>query len=242
MYSITVPAEKPYSIQIGTFLLEKTGHILATHCKENMALILCDKEAQTLFGSIILKALEDSGIHSQLVALNEWDSDITTEVLLGTILEALPKDRANPILIGLGDKPLCDALRTYASHNPESAPPLTYALIPTTLAAMVASSVSKGCAPRAVLADIGCLATQTKERFEEDARLIVSFASTHDEELGRALAQTPLTLETLMHNVPYVASVVARVVSRQASSWSLEPKANESLTRASLAQSRIYNE
>ena len=102
-----------------------------------------------------------------------------------------------------------------------------YVQVPTTLLAMVDSSVGGKTAidlpagknlagafwqPRAVIADIGCLATLSEAQFADGCGEVVKHAAIADADLFAELEATPLTLDLLKSDLDRAAWLIARDV------------------------------
>ena len=102
-----------------------------------------------------------------------------------------------------------------------------YVQVPTTLLAMVDSSVGGKTAidlpagknlagafwqPRAVIADIGCLATLSEAQFADGCGEVVKHAAIADADLFAELEATPLTLDLLKSDLDRAAWLIARNV------------------------------
>ena len=104
---------------------------------------------------------------------------------------------------------------------------IDYVQVPTTLLAMVDSSVGGKTAidlpagknlagafwqPRAVIADIGCLATLSEAQFADGCGEVVKHAAIADADLFAELEATPLTLDLLKSDLDRAAWLIARNV------------------------------
>ena len=102
---------------------------------------------------------------------------------------------------------------------------IAYVQVPTTLLAMVDSSVGGKTAidlengknlagafwqPRAVIADVGCLGTLSDEQFADGCGEVVKHAVIADAELFEELERTPLTPDLLKRDLSRVAWFIAR--------------------------------
>ena len=104
---------------------------------------------------------------------------------------------------------------------------IAYIQMPTTLLAMVDSSVGGKCAidlscgknlagafwqPAAVIADVGCLGTLTPERLADGCGEVVKHGAIADRELFELLEKTPFTFDLLTHDLSLAAAIIARNV------------------------------
>lgn len=224
-YNIDVRTGRPYTVHVGTFLLEKTGEIARAATGGTKAVIVTDTNVGPLYAAPVEQSLSSAGytVSTFTFKAGEASKRIST---LSDILEFMAGhelDR-NDIVVALGGGVVGDVAGFAAAAYMRGC---RFVQVPTSLLAMVDSSVGGKTAvdleagknlagafwqPSAVIADIGCLATLTTEQFADGCGEVIKHGVIADAELFGELEKTPLTLELLMHDTARVALLVARNV------------------------------
>ena len=223
MHTIDVSTGRPYTVHVGTFLLEKTGEITRSACRGSKAAIITDTNVGPLYEPVVAGALRDAGFEVCTFTFEAGEERKRATTLIDA-LEFLAEHeltRADAV-VALGGGVVGDLAGFTAASYLRG---ITYIQVPTSLLAMVDSSVGGKTAidlaagknlagafwqPGAVIADVGCLATLSAEQFADGCGEVIKHGVIADAEMFAALEQTPLTLETLLHNVPYTESIIAR--------------------------------
>ena len=222
---IDVNVSTPYRVHIGTRLLEEAGQIVQPLINGQKCAIVTDSNVGPLYAHIVRQSLEGAGF-SVATFTFEAGEERKTLATYGEILEFLAAhelDRGDAV-IALGGGVVGDmagfAAATYLRG-------IAYVQVPTSLLAMVDSSVGGKCAvdlsegknlagafwqPRAVIADVGCLGTLTPERLADGCGEVIKHALIADPALFAALEEAPLTFDLLTSNLGLVAAIVARNV------------------------------
>lgn len=222
-YTIDVKTGRPYTVHIGTFLLEKTGAIAREAAGGQKAVIVTDTNVGPLYEMPVKKSLEESGytVATYTFQAGEANKRLST---LAAILEFMAQhelDRSD-IVVALGGGVAGDIAGFAAATYMRGCP---FIQVPTSLLAMVDSSVGGKTAvdleagknlagafwqPSAVIADIGCLATLSAEQFADGCGEAIKHGVIADAELFAEMEKTPLTLELLLSDTARVAALVAR--------------------------------
>jgi len=219
MTSIPIPAKRPYSVFLGAGLLTQTAALLQPllHDAEKLALIT-DENVELLYADCLEQCLGDCGFQICRHVVPHGESGKTGENYL-RILEFLAQEgltRADAVL-ALGGGVVGD-LAGFAAATYQRG--IRYVQIPTTLMAMVDSSVGGKCAidlptgknlagafwqPCAVIADMDCLQTLPQKQFSDGCAEILKYAILKDHELFELLARNGRGIDR--------ESVIARCIS-----------------------------
>ena len=223
MQVIEVHTGVPYRVQVGTRLLEQVGSLTREVNAGTRAAVVTDSNVGPLYGRIVAEALAAAGytLDTFTFEAGEASKHSGTYLKILDFLAAHELTRGD-VVVALGGGVVGDlagfAAATYLRG-------IDYVQVPTSLLAMVDSSVGGKTAidlpagknlagafwqPRAVVADIGCLATLEPAQFADGCGEVIKHALIADAQLYELLEHMPLTLELLMKNVPAVETIVAR--------------------------------
>ena len=225
MLTVDVPVENPYRVHIGTRLLERTGALVRPLVGGGRAAIVTDSHVGPLYAQIVEQSLADAGFATSTFTTEAGEERKTLDTY-GAILRHLADhqlDRGD-VVVALGGGVTGDmagfAAATYLRG-------IAYVQVPTSLLAMVDSSVGGKCAvdlpqgknlagafwqPRAVIADVGCLGTLSPEQLSDGCGEVIKHAVIADAALLAALEEHPITVDALARDLPLVATIVARNV------------------------------
>ena len=225
MHAIPVHTGRPYEVRVGTFLLEQVGPLLRERCAGERAAIVADSNTGPLYLEIVRASLAETGFETCAFTFKAGEASKRA----GTYVDALEFLASHELgrgdaVVALGGGVVGDlagfAAATYLRG-------IAYAQVPTSLLAMVDSSVGGKTAidleagknlagafwqPALVAADVGCLATLTAEQFADGCGEVIKHGVIADPELFGVLEVTPLTPDLLHANVPAVETIVARNV------------------------------
>lgn len=223
--TVDVNVSRPYRVHVGTRLLEQVGEIVRPLVAGAHAAIVTDSNVGPLYGPIVENSLTQVGFKTTTFVFDAGESSKT----LGTYEKILAHladshlDRGD-VVIALGGGVTGDmagfAAATYLRG-------IAYVQVPTSLLAMVDSSVGGKCAvdlpqgknlvgafwqPRTVIADVGCLGTLSAEQLADGCGEVIKHAVIADANLLDILEAHPITLTSLSENLPLIAAIVARNV------------------------------
>lgn len=223
--TVDVDVSKPYRVLVGTRLLEQAGALVRPLVSGGNAVIVTDDNVGPLYARIVEGSLSDAGFRTATFTFPAGEASKTLATY-GSILSFLAErelDR-NDVVIALGGGVTGDmagfAAATYLRG-------ISYVQVPTSLLAMVDSSVGGKCAvdlpagknlvgafwqPRLVIADVGCLGTLSPEQLADGCGEVVKHAVIADPDLMGLIEAHPITADALSDNLPLVAAVVARNV------------------------------
>lgn len=223
MHTIDVNTGRPYRVHVGTFLLERVGETCREVAGGERACIVTDTNVGPLYANPVRQGLAEAGYEVDIFTFEAGEANKRAGTYI-SILEFLA-ERAytrSDVVVALGGGVTGDMAGFAAATYMRGC---AYVQVPTSLLAMVDSSVGGKCAidlssgknlagafwqPAAVLADIGCLATLDDAQFADGCGEVVKHAAIADPDLFCALERTPLTPELLRENVPLVEELVAR--------------------------------
>lgn len=225
MYSIDIDASSPYSVMIDTFLLERVGEISRGVCSGARALIITDSNVGPLYARPVADGLEEAGFSTSVATFEAGERSKTPATYIDMLGRAAAHgmDRSD-LIVALGGGVVGDVAGFVAATYMRG---IGYVQVPTTLLAMVDSSVGGKTAidlpagknlagafwqPRAVIADIGCLATLSEAQFADGCGEVVKHAAIADADLFAELEATPLTLDLLKSDLDRAAWLIARNV------------------------------
>lgn len=223
--TVDVNVSRPYRVHVGTRLLEQVGGIVRPLVAGARAAIVTDSNVGPLCGPIVEESLVQAGFKTTTFVFAAGESNKT----LATYEEILAHladnhlDRGD-VVIALGGGVTGDmagfAAATYLRG-------IAYVQVPTSLLAMVDSSVGGKCAvdlpqgknlvgafwqPKTVIADVGCLGTLSAEQLADGCGEVIKHAVIADANLLDILEAHPITLTSLTENLPLIAAIVARNV------------------------------
>lgn len=223
--TVDVNVSRPYRVHVGTRLLEQVGEIVRPLVAGARAAIVTDSNVGPLYAPIVEQSLAQAGFKTTTFVFSAGESNKT----LATYEEILAYladnhlDRGD-VVIALGGGVTGDmagfAAATYLRG-------IAYVQVPTSLLAMVDSSVGGKCAvdlpqgknlvgafwqPKTVIADVGCLGTLSAEQLADGCGEVIKHAVIADADLLEILEAHPITLASLSENLPLIAAIVARNV------------------------------
>lgn len=205
MQTVTVPLSTHYEVKIGAGLLSTLGAEAAALLHGRRAVIVSDSNVWPLYGTVCERSLESAGFCVDCFVFPAGEGSKSPETYLAlTALLAQKGLGRKDCLIALGGGvtgDLCGfAAATYLRGIP-------YLQVPTTLLAMVDSSVGGKTAidlpagknllgafyqPRLVLCDTDCLATLPPRVFSDGCGEVIKYAMLFDEEMFRCLERDGL--------------------------------------------------
>ena len=222
--TIDVNVSSPYTVHVGTRLLERAGEITrAAVPGARRAAIVIDSNVGPLYAHIVRESLESAAFET-CIHIFPAGEEHKTLATYGEILEFLAREELDrsDVVIALGGGVVGDMAGFAAATYMRG---IAYVQMPTTLLAMVDSSVGGKCAvdlacgknlagafwqPVAVIADVGCLGTLTPERLADGCGEVIKHGVIADRELFEALEQTPFTFDLLTHDLARATAIIAR--------------------------------
>jgi 3-dehydroquinate synthase len=211
MTKVPVSASKDYTVWIGGDLLPQAGEMIATTCGGETAAIVTDDTVDKLYGDAVEQSLRAAGYKTVKFAFPHGEQSKSMETytaLLNTLTEA--KLSRSDAIVALGGGVTGDltgfAAATYLRG-------VKFAQIPTTLLAMVDSSVGGKTAvnlsagknqvgafyqPDIVLCDVGTLQTLPEEVFRDGCAEMVKHGVILSAELFELLKNP---LESQMEDI-----------------------------------------
>ena len=224
-YTVDIEVERPYTVHIGTFLLERVGAIARGVCEGGRALVVTDSNVGPLYAPPVVESLEKSGFTTRLATFAAGEQHKTGETFLDLLDAAARAELGrSDLVVALGGGVVGDLAGFVAASYMRG---IAYIQVPTSLLAMVDSSVGGKTAidlpagknlagafwqPRAVIADVGCLGTLDDAQFADGCGEVVKHAAIADADLFACLEETPLTPELLKRDLGRVAYLIARNV------------------------------
>lgn len=196
MKTVTVSASKTYDVIIGAGLLQNAGNYIAAVKKPCTVAIISNETVWPLYGNTLTESLLDAGYHVISHTIRDGEC-YKTEVTYIELLHFLAENKLTrtDLIIALGGGVVGDitgfAAATYLRG-------VDYIQIPTTLLAMVDSSVGGKTAidlpqgknlvgafnqPRLVLCDIDVLSTLPGEVFIDGCAEVIKYGVLYDTEL-----------------------------------------------------------
>lgn len=227
MQLIPVHTDTPYDVHVGTFLLERVGQTVRETCPgATRTTIVTDTNVGPLYAEVVRTSLTQAGLEPHTFTFEAGEKRKRAATLVNC-LEFLAESELSrgDAVVALGGGVVGDLAGFAAASYLRG---IAYVQVPTSLLAMVDSSVGGKTAidleagknlagafwqPRAVLADVGCLATLESAQFADGCGEVIKHGVIADPELFAVLEGTPLTLDLLMANVPAVETIVARNVA-----------------------------
>ncbi len=208
MNRITVKASRDYQVLIGSGIMNDLGSQASLIRKPGKAAIISDSNVWPIYGSIVKSSLEQSGFETCNFVFPAGEESKNGSTYL-SILDYLAQNQItrSDLLIALGGGVVGDlagfAAATYLRGIP-------YIQIPTTLLAMVDSSVGGKTAidlpsgknlagafyqPYLVLCDIDALDTLPEAYFRDGSAEVIKYGVLYDEELFGHLTQNGLSFD-----------------------------------------------
>ena len=209
MKTIQVNASRSYNVIIGNELLQNLGNFLLSVCKKKCKVaIVSDSNVWPLYGNAVEKSLADSGFQVVNFVFQAGESSKNANTYF-EILNFLAENKItrSDLLIALGGGVVGDmtgfAAATYLRG-------VSYVQIPTTLLAMVDSSVGGKTAinlpagknlvgafnqPALVLCDLNALSTLPDSIFRDGCAEIIKYGMICDADLFAHLAEKGLVFD-----------------------------------------------
>ncbi len=202
MKTICVNASKQYSIHIGHDLLKNAGDIFSSLFSGKKCAIISDSNVFPLYGITLSKSLESAGFSVYNYCFSAGEEQKNAETYLN-ILNFLAKNNftRSDILIALGGGVTGDITGFAAATFMRG---ISYVQIPTTLLAMVDSSVGGKTAidlpegknlvgafyqPSVVLCDLNTLDSLPLDTFRDGCAEIIKYSILYDPDLFAHLAK-----------------------------------------------------
>lgn len=196
MNIVTVNASKPYSVVIGTELYKNSGAYIAELNTTKSAVIVSDSNVWPLYGQAVTDSLLNFGFHvlSYVIPAGEESKNGNNYLNILNFL-AENKITRTDVLIALGGGVVGDLTGFVAATYLRG---ISYIQIPTTLLAMVDSSVGGKTAidlpagknlagafyqPSLVLCDVNSLNTLPQDVFRDGCAEVIKYGILYDAEL-----------------------------------------------------------
>ena len=226
MKQIAVTASRNYTVSVGSGLLETLGTVIRQECpKAEKVCIVSDETVWSLYGDRAKKCLESSGfsVYSYVFTPGESSKNGTTYWNLLNHLATASLTRTD-CLVALGGGVVGDLTGFAAATYLRGVP---YVQVPTTLLAMVDSSVGGKTGidlpsgknlcgafyqPWAVLCDTDTLQTLPESHFRDGCAEMIKYGVLFDPDLMDILAETGLSFpweDTIARCIRWKRDVVA---------------------------------
>ena len=224
MICINVNTSKSYNVWIGEGALSSAGGRIAEVCGEGAAMIVTDDIVNSLYGDVAEKSLREAGCATARFVYPHGEQSKNTETYIALLNALAEANLTRPdIVIALGGGVTGDlagfAAATYLRG-------VRFAQIPTTLLAMVDSSVGGKTAvdlpagknlagafyqPDIVLCDTGILNTLPEEIFRDGCAEIIKHGAILSAELFAMLKEPlpPQIDDVIARNVEIKRNIVA---------------------------------
>ncbi len=209
MKTIRVQASKCYDVVIGTGLLETIGNHLLSVCKKTCKVaIVSDSTVWPIYGNTAKESLVNSGFEVIHYVFQAGETSKNAETYLA-ILDFLAENKItrSDLLIALGGGVVGDMTGFVAATYLRG---ISYVQIPTTLLAMVDSSVGGKTAinlpagknlvgafkqPTLVVCDIDTLDTLPDSVFRDGCAEVIKYGVIYDPDLFAHLAENGLSFD-----------------------------------------------
>lgn len=208
MNRITVSASRTYDIIIGNGLMEQTGRYLLGLKKPCRVVILSDSNVWPIYGSIVSDSLSNSGFTPLSYVFPAGEQSKTADVYI-QILNYLAQEKItrSDMIIALGGGVVGDMSGFVAATYLRG---ISYIQIPTTLLAMVDSSVGGKTAidlpagknlvgafyqPSLVLCDIDALQSLPDHIFRDGCAEVIKYSILYDKSLFMHLLDNGLEFD-----------------------------------------------
>lgn len=196
MKTVTVAASKKYDVIIGNDLLPQIGHFLSPIQKSSQVAIISDHQVWAIYGQSVSDALKCSGYHPTSFVFPSGETSKSGKTYL-EILNFLAENKItrSDMIIALGGGVVGDMAGFCAATYLRG---ISYVQIPTTLLAMVDSSVGGKTAidlpagknlagafyqPSLVLCDLNVLQTLPAEIFRDGCAEVIKYGILYDPSL-----------------------------------------------------------
>jgi 3-dehydroquinate synthase len=221
---VTVPVpRRAYDVTIGTGVIERAGELLPELPKAERAFVVADRTTAARWLEPLSRGLADRNLGPVHLTVPAGEDGKTLQVY-GTLLHQLATQEAHrdDVMIALGGGAVGDLTGFVAATYMRGVP---FVQVPTTLTAQVDASIGGKTAvnlpegknlvgafsqPRAVLADVGTLATLEERDFRSGLAEVAKYALALDVELLGLLETDPAPL--LGRDATALEDVVARCV------------------------------
>ena len=224
MQTVTVSASAPYSVHIGSGLLEKTGRLIAGVTNSRTCAVITDSQVEPLYAPQVCRALQAAGFTVRLYAFPAGEQSKTL-ASYGAILEFLAESRLtrSDCVAALGGGVVGDMAGFAAATYQRG---VDYIQIPTTFLAASDSSVGGKTAvdlpsaknlagafwqPKLVICDTDTFATLSGELFADGVAETVKHGLIADRAFFRFLMTEDIrsSMESVVRrNVEIKAAVV----------------------------------
>lgn len=209
MKTINVQASRCYDVVIGSGFLDNLGDQVLSVCKEPCKVaIISDSNVWPLYGDVVRKSLSDSGFQAVHYVFPAGESSKNAETYL-SILNFLAESKItrSDLLLALGGGVVGDITGFAAATYLRGVP---YVQVPTTLLAMVDSSVGGKTAinlpagknlvgafnqPCRVLCDLNVLSTLPTDVFRDGCAEVIKYGVIYDADLFAHLAENGLKFD-----------------------------------------------
>lgn len=208
MKTVTVNASKSYDVLIGTELLANSGKYISAVKKPCTAAIISNVTVWPLYGDLLAASLENSGFRVIHYNIGDGESYKNQQTYL-QILSFLADNNVtrSDLIIALGGGVVGDITGFSAATYLRG---VDYIQIPTTLLAMVDSSVGGKTAidlpqgknlvgafyqPKLVLCDLSALDTLSKDVFTDGCAEVIKYGVLYDPQLFAHLSQHGLEFD-----------------------------------------------
>lgn len=206
MNTVNVCATQNYPVYIGTHLLPQLGHYVASIIKPGKAAIISDNIVWALYGASVQSSLESAGFQtvSYIFPAGEASKNVSTYFSIVNFLAENHLTRAD-VVIALGGGVVGDITGFCAATFLRG---IAYVQVPTTLLAMVDSSVGGKTAidipagknligafyqPSMVLCDIDTLSTLSPDVFCDGCAEVIKYGVLFDKQLFSLLESEGLS-------------------------------------------------
>lgn len=193
MKEITVKASKEYKVIIGNNLLQQTGTYAASLVNVGKAVIISDTNVWPIYGSTVMESLKNSGFtcYNYVFPAGEVSKNGETYLSILNHLAQLHMTRSD-LLIALGGGVVGDMTGFVAATYLRG---ISYIQMPTTLLAMVDSSVGGKTAidlpagknlagaffqPCMVICDLNTLSSLSKDIFRDGCAEVIKYGILYD--------------------------------------------------------------
>lgn len=208
MNTIQVNASKEYSVIIGSQTMPLIGKHIKTATNPQRAVVISDDYVWPLYGNTIVDSLQNAGIESLSYVFPAGEESKTATTYIN-ILNFLAENQItrSDALIALGGGVVGDMCGFVAATYLRGIP---YIQVPTTLLAMVDSSVGGKTAidlsagknlvgafyqPEVVICDIDALNTLPKDTFRDGCAEVIKYAILYDDALFEHLLEKGLEFD-----------------------------------------------
>lgn len=208
MNTICIEASKKYNVHIGRNLLEKAGDYISSLCPPGKAAIISDSNVLPLYGQTLSDTLSRAGFTVYCYVFEAGEERKSADTYFG-ILNFLAENTftRSDMIVALGGGVTGDMAGFAAATFLRG---IRYVQIPTTLLAMVDSSVGGKTAidlpagknlvgafyqPSMVLCDLDVLNTLPESIFRDGCAEIIKYGVLYDRELFSHLSQNGLDFD-----------------------------------------------